>query len=66
MVPGMSYDGLVVGNGDAAIAAFASMARGQCSGDAVGPLRQALLDYCKLDTLAMVRLHEALMRCVAA
>jgi len=44
---------------------FARMARGEVSGAAVGVTRQQLLDYCKMDTLGMVRLHETLCRLAA-
>jgi len=35
-------------------------ARGEISGTDVEMARRQLLEYCKLDTLAMLRLHEAL------
>ncbi|MBA3915856.1 MAG: DUF2779 domain-containing protein [Acidobacteriales bacterium] len=60
LVPELSYVGLDVGDGDTAITRFAHMARGEISGAAVNVTRQQLLDYCKMDTLAMVRLHETL------
>jgi predicted RecB family nuclease len=60
LVPDLSYAGLDVADGDMAITRFARMARGEISGDAVEVTRQQLLDYCKMDTLAMVRLHETL------
>jgi hypothetical protein len=62
LVPGLSYAGLDIADGDMAITRFARMARGEISGDAVAVTRQQLLDYCKMDTLAMVRLHETLCR----
>jgi hypothetical protein len=58
MIPNMGYDGLEVGDGDAAIAAFAKLASGICAKNEEQHLRKALLDYCCQDTLAMVRLHE--------
>jgi hypothetical protein len=58
MLPHMGYDGLEVGDGDAAIAAFAKLASGTCGTNEEQSLRKALLDYCCQDTLAMVRLHE--------
>jgi hypothetical protein len=36
------------------------MARGEISGEDVGVSRRQLLEYCKLDTFAMVGLHEIL------
>jgi hypothetical protein len=62
LAPDLSYAGLEVANGDAAITRFARMARGEITGDLIGSTRQHLLDYCKLDTYAMVRLHETLSR----
>ncbi len=60
LVPDLSYKGLTIGNGDEAIAMYARMARGELTGQDAKAIRQALLDYCKLDTFAMVRLHEVL------
>jgi hypothetical protein len=60
LVPNLSYEGLDVRNGDMAITRFARMARGQIVGDAVHATRQHLLEYCKLDTFAMVSLHGVL------
>lgn len=60
LVPELSYAGLDIADGDTAITRFARMARGEISGDDVEVTRRQLLDYCKLDTFAMVRLHETL------
>lgn len=60
LVPELSYKSLAVGDGDTAITRFARMARGEITSDQIDVTRQQLLDYCKLDTLAMVRLHERL------
>ena len=60
LVPDLSYEDLDVRNGETAIARFARMARGQIVGDAVQTTRQQLLEYCKLDTFAMVSLHGVL------
>jgi hypothetical protein len=57
----MSYDGLPIADGDTAVAKYARMARGEIVGEAAQEVRQALLEYCKRDTLAMVRLHERLL-----
>jgi len=61
MVPELDYGDLQVADGRAAMAAFAHMARGQVVGPEALVLRQQLLDYCERDTLAMVRLHQALV-----
>ena len=58
LVPEMSYDNLDIANGDSASAAFAYMALGKDPSPA--NTRRNLLEYCKLDTLAMVKLHERL------
>jgi hypothetical protein len=60
LVPDLSYEGLVVANGDAAIERFARMARGEITGPDIEQTRKHLLAYCKMDTLAMLRLHETL------
>jgi hypothetical protein len=65
LVPGMNYDGLTIKDGDTAMAAFTKMARGRCNADEAKAIRDALLEYCGQDTLAMVRLHEAVSKVVA-
>jgi hypothetical protein len=61
LVPELSYKGLAVGDGDTAITRFARMARGEITGNDIESTRRQLLEYCKLDTFAMVRLHETLI-----
>ena len=56
----MSYDDLPIAEGDSAMAAFAYLALGQYEGEQIETVRSNLLDYCKRDTLAMVRLHARL------
>ncbi|HXA79205.1 MAG TPA: DUF2779 domain-containing protein [Candidatus Acidoferrales bacterium] len=60
LVPNLSYAGLEVADGETVITRFARMARGEIVGNDVSITRKRLLEYCKLDTLAMVKLHEAL------
>ncbi len=60
LVPELSYTGLEIGNGDEALVTFTMMAQGKMDSDVIERKRAALLEYCKLDTLAMVRLHEKL------
>ena len=62
LVPGMTYDGMAIGDGDSASAAFARMARQETDAAEIEGIRANLLKYCKQDTLAMVRLHEQLLR----
>jgi hypothetical protein len=65
LVPELSYAGLDVKDGDTAITRFARMAKGGITGEDVEAIRSQLLEYCNMDTLAMVRLHEALDRLAA-
>jgi CRISPR/Cas system-associated exonuclease Cas4 (RecB family) len=60
LVPDLSYEGLEIANGDAALVTFAMMAQGKMGADEMERKRAALLEYCTMDTLAMVRLHEVL------
>jgi len=59
MVPELSYKSLVVNNGDDALGVFGLMRVGQIDEEFVAEKRARLLEYCKLDTYAMVRLHAA-------
>jgi hypothetical protein len=63
LVPGMSYKDLQIRDGDSAMAAFAYLALGKYKVEKEREsIRDALLDYCKQDTLAMVNLHQELCR----
>ena len=64
MVPELSYDALDVSNGDDAAGVFALMRVGEYPTETHEGHRKRLLEYCKLDTTAMVRLHEAILRIV--
>jgi len=59
LVPGLTYDNMEVRNGGMAMQSYAEM---QASNDQteIERIREALLEYCKLDTLAMVRIVEKL------
>ena len=59
LVPDLSYEGLAIGDGNTAITMFAKVASGEVAD--TDQVRNDLLAYCKLDTLAMVRLHDALL-----
>ncbi len=65
LVPELSYKSLEIADGETAITRFARMARGEISGEQVPVTRRQLLAYCKLDTLAMVKLHETLLQLAA-
>jgi hypothetical protein len=60
LVPDLSYEGLEIADGDVALVTFAMMAQGKMDTSEMERKRAALLEYCKMDTLAMVRLHEVL------
>jgi hypothetical protein len=62
MVPGLGYEGLDVRNGDDAAGVFALMRVGEYPADEHEGYRRKLLEYCGLDTLALVRLHQALLQ----
>ncbi len=59
MVPELSYAGLVIADGMAAMQAYHDMCALE-DPEALAQLRQAMLEYCRLDTLAMVRILETL------
>jgi hypothetical protein len=61
VAPDLSYEGLdIVSVGTDAEIAFLKMIDEQTSADCAAELKEALLRYCKLDTLAMVRLAKYL------
>jgi hypothetical protein len=60
LVPDLSYDAMEVSEGSEAGLAWEGMIRGNVDANDRNSLRAALLEYCKLDTLAMVRLLEVL------
>lgn len=61
MVPNLRYDALEVNNGDDAAGVFALMRVGEYATHTHEEHRRRLLEYCKLDTIAMLRLHQALL-----
>jgi len=61
LVPEMSYDNLEIADGDSAMAAFAYLALGKYKETKeIESVKGNLLEYCKQDTLAMVKLHQRL------
>jgi predicted RecB family nuclease len=60
LVPEMTYDGMEVPNGQAAGLVWQALIKGKSTEDEHQAMRKALLDYCEQDTLALVRLLEAL------
>jgi hypothetical protein len=63
LVPHLSYQGLTIGKGDVAAAElYRVMFAGAGMPDAEREyVIDALLEYCRLDTEAMVQLHDALL-----
>jgi hypothetical protein len=64
MVPALNYENMEISNGSDAVAQFAYLARGKYSKKETKVVRSSLLEYCELDTLAMVKLHERLREIV--
>lgn len=65
LVPELSYEGMAIADGLAAAFGFEDLFEGAVVGDAAELVRQNLVDYCRLDTLAMVRIVERLRELVA-
>ena len=59
LVPELSYDSLTIGNGSDASAAFYNL-RNEPDATKIAEVRNALLEYCGLDTFAMVKILERL------
>jgi len=66
MAEGLGYEHLGVGNGADAAGVFALMRVGKYPAADHEAWRRRLLEYCGLDTMAMVRVHQALLRIRAA
>ena len=60
LVPELSYNDLPIKEGGTASNTFLSMVNGSFAGD-VEETRNQLLEYCKLDTFAMVKILEKLL-----
>jgi predicted RecB family nuclease len=60
LVPEMTYEGMEVPNGQAAGIAWEALIRGKLDRAEQDKIKNALLEYCGQDTLALVRLLEAL------
>jgi hypothetical protein len=59
LVPELSYEGMEIANGGMAMGAYSQMCASEDS-EEVEKIRKALLEYCKLDTLGMVKILEKL------
>jgi hypothetical protein len=64
VVPDLSYEGLPIPAGDAAMMAWISIMKGELSQEEFDQTCQDLLHYCELDTLAMVEIWKALERMI--
>ena len=60
MVPELSYEEMEIGKGDQAMTAWWAMVNGSLSDEEAEKTKTALLEYCKLDTWAMVKIWEKL------
>jgi hypothetical protein len=60
LVPDLSYDDLDIADGEMAMLAYARLAKINSS-EEKAKIRQDLLSYCRLDTLAMVRIWQKLV-----
>ena len=63
LVPGITYDDLKIGSGNIAMSAFEQLQR-ETDMFAIEEIREALHEYCRMDTLAMVKLLEVLENAV--
>lgn len=63
LIPAMSYEGMQVSNGSEAPLAYFKMSETHDAGERE-KIRKDLLEYCKLDTFAMVKILEKLRKMV--
>ena len=66
LVPGMTYEGMPIANGDEALVTFAYMAQGKFTPAECAQKREEMLKYCEQDTLAMVKIHEIFEKMVTS
>jgi hypothetical protein len=59
LIPGMTYQGMEISDGGMAMEGYFRMCEVQDPGE-IDKVRQGLLEYCRMDTLGMVRLYEKL------
>ena len=62
MIPDMNYSELEISEGGSASSAFAYMAMGLYDQEKIIQTKKHLLEYCKQDTLALVKMHRFLTR----
>ena len=61
LIPGMTYDGMEIGNGEEAGVAWERLIRGGLDGTQKDRLCKALRAYCAQDTLAMARIQPGFL-----
>ena len=61
LVPELSYEGMAIGDGGTASMSFAKIVAGKTTKEDASIIRRDLLAYCKLDTLAMVKIYQRLL-----
>ncbi len=66
LVPDLSYTDLEIGDGGTASSEYVRVTFGDVSEEERQHIRSELLKYCHLDTLAMIRIIQALQKLVAA
>lgn len=65
LVPGLDYTDLEIKEGGSAMVLYSYMAMGKISdANEIAKIRENLLAYCKRDTWAMVKLHEAVLKLI--
>lgn len=64
LVPHLSYENLGVKNGTDAIEAYRKITSGEITGKEVENKKKEMLEYCKVDTLAMVELFKVFNKLV--
>lgn len=60
LCPDFSYSGMAITGGDQASTAFLKIQKGSMSKAEVDVIQKNLLEYCQMDTMAMVKIHEFL------
>jgi len=58
LIPNLSYEGIDIGEGSTAMIAWKEMVYGNLKKDEQEKIKQDLLKYCQLDTLAMVEIFK--------
>jgi hypothetical protein len=62
LVPELSYKGMEIGDGATAMTSWNDMVYGGLSDSERDSIKENLLRYCELDTFAMVRIYEELLK----